>query len=145
MNDPDLLTVRRFPPDKALAAHGVDPLGLYPERYWLPVIGPTTLLLGRYLHRATEHHHDPVELSMEETAACIGVGGTGSRSPLVRSLERLTSFGIAAHDEQGDVTYLPDLWPPLAARQARRLPTRLLLELTLYHSDRAEREARSAS
>lgn len=128
---PDTLTVRRYPPDRVLDAHGVDPLGEYPERFWLPLIGPTTLLLGRALYRATRDH-DTVEVDMGELAQRLGTSHRqGPHSPLNRSCARLILFGLAHGDPSDDrpTMLICDLWPTVPMRRARHLAPFLAAEL----------------
>ena len=45
---PASLTIQPWP-DPILDTVGHDPRSLYAERFWLPTLGPTTLLLLRHL------------------------------------------------------------------------------------------------
>lgn len=67
----------------------------YAERFWLPVLGPTSMWLLRHCARHTERGDYVVDA--EELGRLLGVGGHGGRhSPLLRSLERLRHFHLAA-------------------------------------------------
>ncbi len=129
------LTIRRYhlaPPDHAA---GVEPLGPYPERYWLPVVGPTALLAARALHRHTEGAPP-----FEHAAAVVAVTATVRRDDLAASLgvspgrlaagvERLASFARIVHPDEAGVLWMPDRWPTLDYRHRRRLPPHLAAEL----------------
>lgn len=118
---------RLVDPDPVLGQLGVSPCHIYCERFWLPVVGPTALLLGRHLHRATWESGlvagDTAASVQEELAARLGVGVY----PLRRAHDRLVSFGLASRDGDGTVV-LSRLWPPLALRQVRRLSEQLQRE-----------------
>ena|GEM_PF-3591635 len=78
----------------------------YRQRWWLPIIGPTSTCLLNHL--ATQGTNDDWHLTPTRTlATAIGLGkGTGKYSPLIRSLDRLTRFGFGHFDiepsEQSD-------------------------------------------
>lgn len=125
----DALVVEVQPLDQALARHGVVPTSRYAELYWLPVIGPTALLLGRRLFALTvgkgAEDYERRAVDVEQLSVALGVGGHSSkRSPLLRALRRLHSFGLLSLAEDGFVS-LPRRWPPLAARHVARLPAGL--------------------
>lgn len=108
--------------DPDLAVHGHDPRGAYAERFWLGVVGPSTLLLLRRLARGFESHPGGFAIDLGDTARALGLGtGTGRNSPIVRTVDRACAFGLARRrgDDTLEVrTHLPDLAP----RQVARLP-----------------------
>ncbi len=99
----------------------------YVERFWLPVLGPTSIVLLRHLGRIRETQdplaHVSVIVRVEVLAfeLGLGVGGVGKNSPLQRTCKRLVDFGVARFD--AGTLYvrrsLPDVperlqgkWPP---------------------------------
>ena len=70
----------------------------YRQRWWLPIIGPTSTCLLNHL--ATHASNDDWHLTPARTlATAIGLGkGAGKHSPLIRSLDRLTRFGFGHFD-----------------------------------------------
>ena len=109
-------------PDPILDTVGHDPRSLYAERFWLPTLGPTTLLLLRHL--ATKFDASPrgIELPLADTSRALGLGDReGSSSPIVRSLARLEAFDLACSDGVSTVAVRRNL-PPANRRHLRRLP-----------------------
>jgi hypothetical protein len=126
-------TIRVRPwPDPIIDTLGHDPRSLYVETFWLPTLGPSTLLLLRRLAACFDEHPDGVELLMAETSQSLGLGFREGRSaPLRRSLLRLVQFDLAHPDgdpvEAGEVSDLAvrRLVPPVNRRHVRRLPPHL--------------------
>lgn len=113
----------------------IPPTGEYAERYWLPILGPTALLLGRRLHRLAWLEHTAedarhgIELDLKQLGDRIGVGHRGgARSPLAHALGRLQHFRLLTTDWQSGL-YAHEAWPELSRRQAERLPPDLVHEL----------------
>jgi hypothetical protein len=129
-------TIRVRPwPDPIIDTLGHDPRSLYVETFWLPTLGPSTLLLLRRLAACFDEHPKGVELLVAETSQSLGLGfRAGRSSPLRRSLSRLVQFDMArpdgdaaeAHDA-GEVSDLAvrRLVPPVNRRHIRRLPPHL--------------------
>ncbi len=71
--------------------------GQYRKRWWLPVVGPTATCLLDLLADDIDSSwrtHQAVELS-----AALGLGArTGASSPLIRTMNRLTQFGVGEFD-----------------------------------------------
>lgn len=118
---PTHLTVRAWW-DPGLAHAGFDPRSPYAERFWLGVIGPSTLLLLRRFTRGLEEHPAGFRVSLADTAGALGLGGgTGRNAPVNRTIDRACTFGLARRvgDDQLEVrTHLPRL----NRRQLDRLP-----------------------
>src|SRR5690349_11979193 len=112
-------------PDPVLDVIGHDPRSWYAETFWLPTLGPTSLLLLRHLADRFEQQPQGVDLPVADTAAALGLGPRdGDQSPLVRSLQRLQQFELAVHD--GDTTVaVRRALPPVHRRHVRRLPAAL--------------------
>lgn len=93
----------------------------YVERFWLSVLGPTSLWLLRLIATDLERSPRGTSLDLAAVSAAMGLGyRSGRNAPIARSLDRLVLFAIAKHDGMTFClrTHLPDLTP----NQLRRLP-----------------------
>lgn len=115
-------------PDPVIDLLGHEPRSGYVERFWLPILGPTTTLLLRRLAAGFDGAPDGFDLPTLETAAALGLGSRGGRnSPFLRALGRAAKFKIIRLD-------LPDTLavrrhvPPLTRTQVARLPEALRSE-----------------
>ena len=71
-------------PDPVIDELGHDPRSAYVERFWLPVLGPSTVWLLRRLADQLDRQPDGFELDLVDTARCLGVGMRGGRnSPML--------------------------------------------------------------
>lgn len=108
--------------DASLERSGVDPRDPYVERFWLGILGPSTVLLLRRFARGLEEQPDGFKVPVLDTSRALGLGrGTGSRSPIMRTVARAESFGmlhLAAPLRIEARTHLP----LLSQRQLQRLP-----------------------
>ena len=122
----------------AVTAQGYDARSAYAEMFWLPTIGPTSLLLLRHLADLLERNPEGVHLPIGETAQALGIGNReGNQSPVRKSLERLVQFELAEH--RGGACYAVRTHVPLVnLRHIRRLPDTTRMQLTRWHADRAE-------
>lgn len=101
------------------------------ETYWLPIIGPTSLLCARRLVSWLDKETSIV-VGLDVLAGMLGLGvqtGRGRSAPLPRSLNRLCAFGLAQWVAAGDALDLRvrRTWAPLTQVQIRRLPEALAL------------------
>lgn len=104
---------------------GHDPRSTYVERFWLPVLGPSTVWLLRRLADGLDEHPEGFELDLAETARALGVGMRGGRnSPMVKTIERTCRFGAARLYGSGGLAVRRRL-APLTRAQAERLPDQL--------------------
>ena len=102
---------------------GYDPRSLYAETFWLPTLGPTSLLLMRHLANRFDRSQEGVELRVADTSVALGVGNRdGNSSPIVRTLARLEQFDLAVADPQSPTIAVRRNVPPLHERHLRRLP-----------------------
>ena len=127
----------------------------YLERCWLPVLGPTSVLLLRRMPVLWQR--DPaVGVPVDELAVVLGLGhGTSRNSPVWRTVDRLARFNFASRvsDNQVDVyTEAPPLsvrhlatLPPSVQESHDRLLTAHLLELGLVPNTPAPAPARAAA
>ncbi len=110
--------------DPLVDRHGHDPRSPYVETFWLPVLGPSTVLLLRRLAGLLDAAPDGFDLDLDDTAAALGLGGrTGRHAPFQRTLERCLAFAVA--ERVGDTLAVRRHLPPLARRHLVRLPSSL--------------------
>lgn len=130
---PASLTIQPWP-DPVLDTVGHDPRSRYAERFWLPTLGPTALLLLRHLAARFDLQPAGIELPVADTSRALGLGTRdGSSSPIVRSLTRLESFELACSDGRTTFAVRRNL-PPANRRHLRRLPD----EVQAEHAEWAE-------
>ncbi len=102
---------------------GHDPRSAYAETFWLPIVGPTALLLLRHLATRFDEAPGGVQLQIAQTSRALGVGDRdGSNSPIVRTLARLELFELACSDPTTPTIAVRRHLPPVNRRQLRRLP-----------------------
>jgi hypothetical protein len=117
----DTLTIRPLP-DPVIDAVGFDPRSDYVERFWLGILGPSTLLLLRRLAAGLDEHPAGFPLPLADTARELGLGHMGGRNnPFVRALGRLCQFDMAQPGGEG-VLAVRRRVPPLNRRQVVHLP-----------------------
>lgn len=134
---PDPVTLAIVPwDDPVLEARGHDPRSEYVERFWLPILGPSTTWLLRRFARGFEEVPGGFRIDLADTSRALGLGeGTGRNSMITRSVERACQFGMAQRhgiDRLSVRTHLP----PLTQRQVGRLP----LALQMAHQRRIDEE-----
>lgn len=111
--------------DPVIDQLGHDPRSAYVERFWLPVLGPSSVWLLRYIADRLDHHPEGFELDLIETAHSLGVGMRGGRNaPLLRTFERCCRFGAARMHGQSSIAVRRRL-APLTRAQTERLPDSL--------------------
>jgi hypothetical protein len=114
--------------DPVIDELGHDPRSPYVERFWLAILGPSTVWLLRRLADGLDRDPAGFTLDLQETARSIGVGLRGGRSsPFFRSVDRSCRFGAARFVAQDTLAVRRKL-PPLTQRQVGRLPTLLQRE-----------------
>lgn len=96
----------------------------YVEGFWLPMLGPSSLVMLRRLGRWLET--EPcVEVEVEAFAECLGLGrGSSEYAPIRRTLRRLVQFNIATSPAV-DCWLVRTQLPTLTPRQVKRLPVKL--------------------
>jgi hypothetical protein len=113
-------------PDPVIDTLGHDPRSPYPERFWLPTLGPTALLLLRHVAHRFDRAPAGFTLPLAETSRCLGLGEReGRSSPLARSLGRLVQFDLAGFEDAGATLAVRRHVPPINRRHVRRLPPAL--------------------
>jgi hypothetical protein len=108
-------------PDPVIDRLGHDPRSAYVERFWLSILGPSTVVLLRRLAVELDQHPEGVSLDLAETAASIGVGMKGGRqSAFMRTVDRVCRFGGARWQGPDQLGVRRKL-PPLTRGQLVRL------------------------
>jgi len=104
-----------------LATSGVDPRDPYVERFWLPVLGPSTVLLLRRFARGFEEQPSGFRVGVRDTSLALGLGrGTGRNSPIMHTVDRAATFGLLRRADEGRIAVRTHM-PLLAPRHVRRL------------------------
>lgn len=117
--------------DPVVERVGFDACGDYVELFWLPVIGPTSTLLLRRLAIMAVLNPNNCSIDDRDTSLALGLGSdTGPRSSFIRSVERLTTFGLAR--VIGGTLEVRTTVPPLTMKQLARLPDHLQLAHSLW-------------
>ncbi len=116
--------------DPLLDKLGHDPRSRYVERFWLPVLGPSTVVFLRYCADQLDDAGTTaaVEIELEAVARHLGLGHKGGRnSALTRTILRSCRFG-AARAGRGNNLELRRGIPPLNRTQVNHLPKSLQTE-----------------
>lgn len=115
------LAIRPWP-DPVIDTLGHDPRSLYVERFWLPTLGPTSLLLLRRIAAGLDEHPEGIALDLGELSQALGLGHReGNSSPVVRSLDRLMQFDLACGEREAGYAVRRSV-PPVNRRHVGRLP-----------------------
>ncbi len=129
VDTPDTLIISRWV-DPLLDKLGHDPRSRYVERFWLPVLGPSTIVFLRHCadHLDGTPASTSVELELAAIARHLGLGHKGGRnSALTRTILRSCRFG-AARAGRGNALELRRGIPPLNRTQVNHLPKTLQAE-----------------
>ncbi|MEM7323118.1 MAG: hypothetical protein AAF531_08530 [Actinomycetota bacterium] len=127
--------------DPVLDRLGHDPRSGYVERFWLPILGPSCLLLLRRLATELEQNPDGFVLTTGAWAAEMGLGMKGGRNgPFWRAIERGCRFGAAQRN--GGLLAVRRRLPPLTARQVERLTPELRQAHTAWVDARQQQPKR---
>ncbi len=123
---PTVLTVSDWR-DPVIDPIGHDPRSAYVERFWLPVLGPSTVWLLRRLASLLEHSRGVAVIETAQLARELGIGERiGPSAPFCRTVKRCVDFQMARWEEPA--LAVRRRLPPLAQRQLRRLPDSLRQE-----------------
>jgi hypothetical protein len=123
----DELAIQAWP-DPVIDQLGHDPRSAYVERFWLGILGPSTVWLLRRLADELDQQPNGFVLDLPDTARAIGVGMRGGRhSPFMRSLERVCRFGAARWQSPTELAVRRKL-APLTRGQIERMPPSLQAE-----------------
>ena len=103
---------------------GHDPRSLYVEKFWLGVLGPTTILLLRHCAQSLEESPAGFDLNFKATASALGLGRrVGRAGPLTRSFERACRFSVVRSLSPTEIEIRRRL-APLNRKQVSRLSPR---------------------
>ncbi len=121
--------------DPLVEAFGHDPRSAYVERFWLPVLGPSTTWLLRHFASQLDRHPVGCTLDVHETARALGLGEHSSRrGPFLRTISRAIDFEMAVVRGSRRLAVRRAL-PPLARRHLIRLPEALRAEHERLEAD----------
>jgi hypothetical protein len=99
---------------------GHDPRSRYCERFWLPVLGPSTVCLLRHLVGRLEEEPSGARVDLAEVARAIGLGEHAGRSgAFARTFTRAIDFDMARL--VGSTIAVRRRIPPLPRRHLARL------------------------
>ena len=123
---PERLFLRSWA-DPVIDLVGYDPRSPYVERFWLPVLGPSTIWLLRRLASLLEERPGGSVVETARLARELGIGErTGPAAPFARTVKRCVDFQMARWEEPA--LAVRRRLPPLAQRHLRRLPDPLRQE-----------------
>ncbi len=109
--------------DPVLDDLGHDPRSLYCERFWLPLLGPSAVMLARQLADGLERTPTGYDLPAEHAARGLGLGaGDGRRSSFQRTVRRLAQFRVVHLDETSGRMLARRRLPALTRAQVEKLP-----------------------
>lgn len=112
-------------PDPVIDLVGHDLRSSYVERFWLPILGPSTTLLLRLIAAGLDESPDGFDLPLIDTACALGLGTRGGRNaPFLRAIERSSTFKLTRSPATG-VLEVRRKVPPLTRVQISRLPASL--------------------
>lgn len=132
-------------PDPRLAGSGFDPRSLYAERFWLGLLGPSTLWMLRRFVRGLDAHPSGFRVNLPDTGRSLGLGESVSRnSTTQRTIARLCQFGFALRIEPVRLAVRTEL-PQLNRRQLARLPESLQAAHADWLADRSREDDRRAT
>ena len=115
--------------DPIIETLGHDPRSRHIERYWLPVVGPTVLVLARLLAAELDDNPTGCDLDIPTLAARLGIATPNPAMPrLHAAMRRARHFGFLAWGAP-DLILVRRALPPLPLRHHRRLPADLRAEL----------------
>lgn len=139
LEPPEELVVRPWV-DPLVDRLGHDPRSAYVERFWLGILGPSSVWLLRRLAAGLEQEPEGFVLSLPDTARALGIAGQGGRhSPFMRTLLRCCQFGMA--ELRGGELVARRHLPPLTRRQLERLPEGLQAEHVEWERSRPSPDA----
>lgn len=100
---------------------GHDPRSGYAERFWLPILGPSTYLLLRQLVTLLDDSPDGAELPLLDGAHRLGLGTRGGRNaPFLRAINRAIQFKVCRCHDGAQLEVRRHL-APLTRQQVSRL------------------------
>ncbi len=111
--------------DPTIERLGYDARSSYVERYWLPMLGPSTTWLVRHLAAGLERSPEGYDCDLHDVATSLGIGNRhGRHSPFARALDRAGRFGLLRLAEAPDVLPRPAQRAPADEPAGQRSATR---------------------
>lgn len=108
-----------------------DARDLYVEMFWLPILGPSSVLAVRRFADLLTDEPGGARVDLVEFGSSLGIGtGTGRHTQINRTLGRLIDFGIACISEEHLEVHTT--LPSVPSGLRRRLPLSLLDALADY-------------
>jgi hypothetical protein len=118
---------------------GLDPRSAYVERFWLSILGPSTVLLLRRLAAGFDLEPDGFDLELPAVGVALGLGGSESRhSAIARTLGRACQFDLARPVDRATVAVRRRI-PPLTRGQIVRLPADAQADHERWLADQRQR------
>lgn len=144
----DTLRINAWP-DAVIDQLGHDARSSYAERFWLPILGPSTYLLLRRISAGFDRDPDGFDLPLLDTATSLGLGNRGGRNaPFLRAIDRTVQFKLCRNDDDRTLAVRRRL-PPLTRPQVTRLSAPLRDEhdawarIALRHPDLDQQRRRA--
>lgn len=118
--------------DPSFAVDGHDPRSSYVERFYLGLLGPSTVWMLRRFARGLEECPSGFRVDLLETSRALGLGDSvGRNSTMQRTILRMCQFGGAYRMSTQRLAVRSHL-PTLNRRQLRRLPDALQRSHEVY-------------
>lgn len=112
---------------------GHDLRSTYVERFWLPILGPSTTFLLRRTAALLDEHPDGFDLPLLDTAFALGLGSHGGRhGPFLRAIDRAARFNLV-RSPGPDALAVRRRAPALSRAQVQRLKPMLREEHESWH------------
>lgn len=125
--------------DNVVEQTGYDLRHMYVEHFWLPVLGPTCLVMLRRAAEIFDTYPSGCELELTEFGAQLGIVYSGApKNAVSRSIDRLVRFEFARQSQiDGQSTLaIRRSAPPLAPRHINRLPASVRDALAAWCDER---------
>lgn len=102
-----------------------DPRSDYAERYWLGLIGPTSLMCLRLMATELDRSPNGFEMDTAATAVQLGVSPRAGAKGLDRALRRLQQYEMTSAGPGGSVWAVRRAMPDVPSHMLARLPEHL--------------------
>lgn len=108
-------------PDAVIDQLGHDPRSRYAEKFWLPILGPSTYLFLRQAVSDLDLKPDGYDLPLTDSARALGLGHRGGRNaPFLRAIARSIQFKACCSIDSTTIGVRRRL-APLTRSQVNRL------------------------
>lgn len=92
--------------------HDIPVMSEYFSLYWTGVLGPSSIAIARLIHILVDDYGE-THTTIDRIASHVGLKGTGTHSPLMRSFGRMMQFGLARSDPNASAFRIVSHVPPL--------------------------------